>query len=248
MEDQNNEVPTYNDIAFDNNRLALLDTVTVDDHTRLTITRSLKKILNIEPKDIIIIYQDKYNKDLLFKIQRDSRIIDTLIIKRNHYRNNTSVSKKYFETNHIISEVDTIKNINTLRDTNILLVDDEKHLIKVFEVFLHSEGYYNIQTFTDSRKAIKHFVDLKNRHYYGLVITDIRMPEINGIQLYQILKIINPNVKVIFLTALDAAKELASLHNIGIQDIIKKPIERDVFIETVNDVVFKMYDNYKPVN
>jgi hypothetical protein len=65
------------------------------------------------------------------------------------------------ETNQIISEVDKIKKINTLRDTNILLLDGEKDLIKVFEAFLHSEGYYNIQTFTDSRKAIKHFVDLK---------------------------------------------------------------------------------------
>lgn len=242
--EHNREIPRYSDNSFDNNRLALIDTITVDDNSRLTITRNLKKFVNIRPKDIIIVYQDKYNKDLLFSIQRESMVTETLIIKNNHAGNNNNKCKNIYEIVPADTFTDRLKNNNTLRDINILLVDDEKDLVKVFEIFLHKEGYYNIQTFTDPIKAIKHFVELENRHYYGLVITDIRMPEINGLQLYQILKIINPGVKVIFLTALDAVNELASLHNIGVQDIIKKPIERDNFIEIVNDTIFNTYNKH----
>jgi len=74
---------------------------------------------------------------------------------------------------------------------------------------LNSQGY-NVDTFTDSFQALKHFVKL-NRPYYDLVILDIRMPGMNGIQLYQKLKLIDEDLRVIFVTALDAAKELISI-------------------------------------
>ena len=48
-------------------------------------------------------------------------------------------------------------------------------------------------------------------YYYDLVITDIRMPGLNGIQLYSKLKVMNPEIKVLFLSALDAVDELLSI-------------------------------------
>jgi two-component system, OmpR family, response regulator ChvI len=67
------------------------------------------------------------------------------------------------------------------------------------------------------------------------------MPVINGIQLYQILTIINPNLKVLFVTALDAVAELTSMFNIKEGDIIKKPCSLDQFIKKINDVVLKVF-------
>ena len=99
------------------------------------------------------------------------------------------------------------------------------------------EGYINVKTFSDSKSVLKHLSD-KNPLYYKLAITDIRMPDINGIQLYQILKILNPSIKIIFLTALDAVNELASIYpEIKPSDIMKKPIDPQLFIKTVNDKV-----------
>ena len=64
----------------------------------------------------------------------------------------------------------------------------------------------------EAREAIKHIVGLKNASsYYTLAIIDIRMPNINDIQLYQIIKILNKNIKVLFMTALDAAEEITSV-------------------------------------
>lgn len=63
--------------------------------------------------------------------------------------------------------------------------------------------------------------------YYSLVITDIRMPGLNGIQLYQILKTLCPNLKILFISALDATPG----------DIIQKPVEAASFIRKINEAV-----------
>ena len=68
--------------SFDSNRLITVDTISVDDHSRLTITKKLKKVLSIKPKDTITVYQDRYNKDLIFAIQHnESNTTDRFIIK-----------------------------------------------------------------------------------------------------------------------------------------------------------------------
>jgi CheY-like chemotaxis protein/predicted transcriptional regulator len=95
---------------------------------------------------------------------------------------------------------------------NIMLVEDEPDVLFAFKTILISEGH-NVDTFTDSFEALKQFVKL-NRPYYDLVILDIRMPGMNGIQLYQKLKRIYEDSRVIFITALDAAEELVSTYQI----------------------------------
>ena len=69
------------------------------------------------------------------------------------------------------------------------------------------------------------------------------MPVINGIQLYQILTIINPNMKVLFVTGLDAVFELTSLYKIKEEDIIKKPCNYDQFIKKINDIGLKVFES-----
>ena len=151
-------------------------------------------------------------------------------------------AEKDEESNFIIgnrgdSSYNTIYKHKTLYNIPILLVDDENDLLTSFNLLLKIEGYRNVKTFSDSKSVLKHLSD-KNPLYYKLAITDIRMPDINGIQLYQILKILNPSIKIIFLTALDAVNELASIYpEVKPSDIMKKPIDPEVFIKTVNDKV-----------
>jgi DNA-binding response OmpR family regulator len=68
------------------------------------------------------------------------------------------------------------------------------------------------------------------------------MPGINGLQLFQVLKSINKDLKVLFISALDAAEELTSiLPGICIDDIIRKPISKDQFIGKVTTLLNKTY-------
>jgi DNA-binding NtrC family response regulator len=135
--------------------------------------------------------------------------------------------------------------MDILYNINIIIVDDEEDLLKVFESYLNTEGYCNLKTFSDSKKVIKHFIQLKETDYYQLAIIDIRMPVINGIQLYQIITIFDPNIKVLFVTALDAVPELTSLYKIKEEDIIKKPCSFDQFIKKINNAVFKISESRK---
>jgi CheY-like chemotaxis protein len=156
-----------------------------------------------------------------------------------HYVNEIEDNEEYnFNIdNRRDSHYNTIHKQKTLYNIPILLVDDENDLLTSFNLLLKIEGYRNIKTFSDSKSVLKHLSD-KNPLYYKLAITDIRMPNINGIQLYQILKILNPSIKIIFLTALDAVNELASIYpEIKPSDIMKKPIDPELFVKTVNDKV-----------
>ena len=207
------------------------------------------------PKDTITVYQDRYNKDLIFAIQHNesNNTTDSFIIRTkssssssstNVFYNTKTIEKKQQqqqEEESIRNQQPIIKKKDTIHDINILIVDDEEDLLKVFEYFLKTEGYHNVQIFSDPKKVIKHFVQLKKIDYYELAIIDIRMPVINGIQLYQILTIINPNLKVLFVTALDAVAELTSMFNIKEVDIIEKPCSFDQFIKKINDVVLKLF-------
>jgi DNA-binding NarL/FixJ family response regulator len=75
-------------------------------------------------------------------------------------------------------------------------------------------------------------------NHYDLAIIDIRMPYINGIQLYQILKIINKNIKVLFISALDAAEEILSMFpEVKPSSIIRKPVSLEYFIGKVQEAI-----------
>ncbi len=67
------------------------------------------------------------------------------------------------------------------------------------------------------------------------------MPGINGIQLYNILKILKPSLNIIFLTALDSVNELTSIYSdIKSEDIIRKPFELTEFTKVVDNKISKM--------
>jgi two-component system response regulator ChvI len=122
--------------------------------------------------------------------------------------------------------------------TNIMVVDDEPDTLFTYEWFLSDEGY-NVEGFTDPQEALKHFVQLSDpSSYYQLVLLDIRMPRLNGIQLFNTIKTLSPDTKVMFCSALDIAKELVSiLHDVNYDYIIRKPVEREYFISKINSAL-----------
>lgn len=126
----------------------------------------------------------------------------------------------------------THHSIHELR--NIMIVDDEPDILVTYQSFLSLEGY-RVAAFSDAYSALREFAAKPS--LYDLVILDIRMPELNGLQMYQSLRAMNPYCKIIFITALDAAKEMVSiLPGVTSDNIIKKPIDKDLFLRKINDV------------
>ncbi len=118
----------------------------------------------------------------------------------------------------------------------VMLVDDEPDILAIFKTYLTSEGY-EVEAFSDSYMALQSFARSEPRHY-DLLVLDIRMPTINGLQLYQRLKAVDPYVRVIFMSALEATDELVSiLDGVKTVDVIRKPIDRKHFIQKVKATI-----------
>ena len=121
---------------------------------------------------------------------------------------------------------------------NILVVDDEPDTAFTYKTLLSAEGY-DVQVFTDPQEALKHFVQRPDpSSHYRLVLLDIRMPRLNGLQLFYRIKAVSPNTRIVFCSALDIAEELTSiLPGISYHHIIKKPMRREDFISKINAVI-----------
>jgi len=128
------------------------------------------------------------------------------------------------------------KHRNAPKISNILLIDDERDDLFVLEKFLTREGY-EVKSFSNSREALEHF-SRTNPSFYDLIISDIRMPEINGLELYLSLKAIKNDVKILFASCIEIAEEILSvLPGVKREHLIRKPVEQQVFIDLVKKTI-----------
>jgi DNA-binding response OmpR family regulator len=119
-----------------------------------------------------------------------------------------------------------------------MIVDDELDILYTYKHILSAEGY-NVEAFTDPQEALMRFVQLPDpSSYYQVVLLDIRMPRLNGLQLFYKIKTLSPKIKIMFSSALDVAEEVVGiLPDMKYDDIIKKPVAREYFINKINSAV-----------
>ena len=89
-------------------------------------------------------------------------------------------------------------NNSKLGSRKILLVDDDSDVVSTFKMILEMNGF-EVDAYTNPMSALSNF----KSNEYGLLILDIRMPSMNGFELYKKLKIIDGNVEVCFITAFE---------------------------------------------
>ena len=111
-----------------------------------------------------------------------------------------------------------------------MLVDDEEDIVLSITASLERNGF-KVDGFTDPRLALEHFLKGK----YVMVIVDIRMPEIDGFELYRSLEEIDKDVKVCFITGFEfnylALREIYPALNFG--SFIRKPVETDELVNKI---------------
>jgi response regulator RpfG family c-di-GMP phosphodiesterase len=120
----------------------------------------------------------------------------------------------------------------------ILLLDDEFDITFSFQQGLEDKGFH-VFGFTEPLLALDHFQ--MNSEQYGLVISDIRMPVINGYEFIKKVKDIKPLVKVFLMTAfrIDDIEFRKELLYVKVDEIIGKPI----LLEDFTSVVIKHINN-----
>ncbi len=119
----------------------------------------------------------------------------------------------------------------------ILVVDDEPDNTSIFSVSLE-DGGFEVDAFTDPLLALSKF---KSDHKkYDLLILDIKMPDMNGFELYEEIRKIDNKVKTCFLTAYgegyteEFGRRFSSSINVS---FIRKPIRVDDLVKKVNEMM-----------
>ena len=141
-------------------------------------------------------------------------------------------NKNSFDEQQLVSSTENFNNNNK----RIILVDDEKDVLFTYKTFLENNDY-DVTAFTDPSLAmnyIRNILNFKNL----LVILDIRMKNLNGFQLHQQIKSIDPTIKVLFITALDILDEFSTIiPGISKEYIMKKPVDRKLFTNTIQKIL-----------
>ncbi len=106
--------------------------------------------------------------------------------------------------------------------TKILIVDDDTDITLAFKKGLENDGF-QVDVFNDPLEALSNFRPSK----YDLLLLDIRMPKMNGFELYKEMDKIDNNVKVCFITAFEVYYEALRevFPSMEVECFIRKPVE-----------------------
>ncbi|HEY6588724.1 MAG TPA: response regulator [Nitrososphaeraceae archaeon] len=144
------------------------------------------------------------------------------------------------------AEEDFIENKNKKREgfffhkknknKRIIIIDDDEDVLFTYRSFLKDYDY-NIACFTDPTLSLNYIKDLPIFNDL-LIILDIRMKNLNGFQLHQQIKAIDPTIKILFITGLDILDELLSIvPGISKNHIMRKPVDRKLFTNTIKNML-----------
>jgi DNA-binding NtrC family response regulator len=119
--------------------------------------------------------------------------------------------------------------------SSVLLIDDEPDILTILKRSLELAGM-NTYGFTNPVLAVEHFRN--NANSYDIVVTDIRMPHMNGFQVARAFKEIKPDIKIAFITSFEIndTEFKRILPSTKVDVFITKPVKPDKFAEIISGI------------
>lgn len=118
--------------------------------------------------------------------------------------------------------------VTSTKKNRILIVDDEPPSRDLCRIFLESDGY-EVETADRAKKAI----ELLSEKRFDLVLTDLSMPDMDGVQLIKEVKYHFPATNIIIMTAFGSVGSAVDSMKSGAYDYIMKPFPRDLLLAAV---------------
>ena len=114
---------------------------------------------------------------------------------------------------------------------NILVVDDNADLVNTFSLILKRKGY-NVDTAEDGQAAVEKF---QRSNHFDVILMDIIMPRMNGVEAFRKIKELNPGVKVILMTAYYEEEQIKEALNEGAYGAVHKPVSIARLMELIGE-------------
>ena len=118
----------------------------------------------------------------------------------------------------------------------ILIIDDESEVREVLRLHLESANY-NVIEACDGEEGVNMMKSGSNLLQVGMIICDIRMPKVNGIEAIDYLKQNAPSIPIVVVTGYPDSDLAVSLLKKGVKDYMVKPIEKARLLEKVAEVL-----------
>ena len=115
---------------------------------------------------------------------------------------------------------------------SVLIVDDDKDILDIFEMTL-IEGGYSVETALSGTEALEKAKDMR----FDVAILDIVLPDLRGDKLAVELKKVNGDVNLIFVTGYSNMQDCINSLNIGVSDILLKPIGEEELLQAVESAL-----------
>lgn len=119
----------------------------------------------------------------------------------------------------------------------ILCVDDEKVILDSFRKILVLDGY-SVDTVETGKEAL----GLVQNHHYDFVFTDLKMPEMDGVDVTKSVKHLRPDIDVIIITGYASVETAVECMKYGAMDYVQKPFTEDELLEFVKKTLLKRQD------
>lgn len=118
------------------------------------------------------------------------------------------------------------------KPAHLLLVDDDPGLLKLLGMRLTSEGY-SVVTAESGQEGLR----VLHREKVDLVISDLRMDEMDGMQLFTEIQKVQPGMPVIILTAHGSIPDAVAATQKGVFSFLTKPIDRDALYKAIDEAL-----------
>ena len=115
----------------------------------------------------------------------------------------------------------------------ILVVDDELDMLMLLRMIIEDNTDYEVDTTNNPSEALKMVME----NDYDLVISDLKMPGMDGLELFDEVKGMKPDLPLIIITAYGSLETSDEAIKKGVADFITKPFRKDSILFTINRVL-----------
>ncbi len=127
-----------------------------------------------------------------------------------------------------------------VRRQRILVVDDDENITRIFQVNLETKGY-KVEIAKNGAEAL----EKTGRTFFNLALIDIRLPDMEGTDLIELLREVVPKIRMIIVTGFPSLQNAINAVNKGANGYLLKPVNMEQLLKTIEVQLRKQREDEK---